>query len=86
MADDVHVAQADDASVLDRFPMRDEDGEVRREFVGEIARAIQAADTPFLPLDLVQRLHAAAGGGDAIACSGGRDHFIAGSWPSPLKV
>ena len=58
MADDVDVAQAADASVLDRFPMRDEDGEVRREFVGEIARAIQAADTPFLR-ELVAELHEA---------------------------
>ena len=35
-------------SVLDRLPMRDEDGEIRHEFVEEIARAIHAADTPFL--------------------------------------
>jgi magnesium transporter len=58
MADDVDVALAGDASVLDRLPMRDEDGEVRREFVEEIARAIHAADTPFLR-ELVAELHEA---------------------------
>ena len=31
-------------SVLDRLPMRDEDGQIRHEFVEEIARAIEAAD------------------------------------------
>jgi len=44
--------------VLDRLPMRAEDGEIRREFVDEIARAIHAADTPFLRT-VVAELHEA---------------------------
>jgi magnesium transporter len=47
MAEDLDVARPA-GSVLDRLPMRAEDGEIRREFVDEIARAIHAADTPFL--------------------------------------
>jgi magnesium transporter len=47
MAEDIDVAQPA-AAVLDRLPMRAEDGEIRHEFVEEIARAIHAADTPFL--------------------------------------
>ena len=61
MADDVDVAQPADAahgSVLDRLPMRDEDGELRPEFVEEIARAVQAADAPFLR-EIVAELHEA---------------------------
>ena len=40
-------------------------------------------DTPFLPLDLAQRLAAAvlAGAPAAMAASGGRRHPIAGLWP-----
>ncbi len=48
MADDMDVANSADASVLDRLPMRDEDGHVRPEFVEEISGAIDAADTAFL--------------------------------------
>ncbi len=44
--------------VLDRLPMRDEDGEIRHEFVEEIARAIHAADTPLLRA-VVAELHEA---------------------------
>ena len=40
MAEDVDVAGPAAAPVLDRLPMRDENGEIRREFVEEIARAI----------------------------------------------
>jgi magnesium transporter len=61
MADDVDVAQPADAphgSVLDRLPMRDEDGELRPEFVEQIARAVQAADAPFLR-EIVAELHEA---------------------------
>ncbi|MEA2823515.1 MAG: magnesium transporter [Bradyrhizobium sp.] len=59
MADDVDVAQSvADASVLDRFPMRDEDGELRPEFVEKISAAIQAADAPFLR-EIVAELHEA---------------------------
>jgi len=55
MAEHVDVA---DEPVLDRFPMREEDGEIRREFVEEIARAIQAVDAPFLRA-VVAELHEA---------------------------
>src|SRR3984885_13650638 len=61
MADDVDVAQPADApreSVLDRLPMRDEDGDIRSEFVEQIARAVQAADAPFLR-EIVAELHEA---------------------------
>src|SRR5216683_2986158 len=58
MADDVDVANSADASVLDRLPMRDEDGHVRPEFVEEISGAIEAADTAFLRA-IVAELHEA---------------------------
>ncbi|SHH46498.1 magnesium transporter [Bradyrhizobium erythrophlei] len=57
MAEDLDVAQPV-VSVLDRLPMRAEDGEIRREFVDEIARAIHAADKPFLRA-VVAELHEA---------------------------
>jgi len=55
MAEHVDVA---DEPVLDRFPMREEGGEIRREFVEEIARAIKADDAPFLRA-VVAELHEA---------------------------
>jgi len=58
MADDVDVANSADASVLDRLPMRDEDGHVRPEFVEEISGAIDTADTAFLRA-IVAELHEA---------------------------
>src|SRR5215475_15572643 len=45
-------------SVLDRFPMRNEDGEIRREFIDEMTRAIKADDAPFLRA-VVAELHEA---------------------------
>jgi magnesium transporter len=45
-------------SVLDRFPMRGEDGEIRREFIDEIARAIKADDASLLRA-VVAELHEA---------------------------
>jgi molybdopterin-guanine dinucleotide biosynthesis protein A len=43
------------------------------------------ADTPFLPLDLVARLAAARGAGQAaIAASGGALHPVVGLWPCAL--
>src|SRR4051794_2899503 len=61
MADDVEIAgTADPAhqSVLDRFPMRDEDGELRAEFVEQISRAIEISDTALLR-GIVAELHEA---------------------------
>jgi magnesium transporter len=45
-------------AVLDRFPMRGEDGEIRREFIDEMTRAIKADDAPFLRA-VVAELHEA---------------------------
>src|SRR6202165_4630397 len=58
MAENKEVAQSAEASVLDRLPMRDEDGEIRHEFVEEIARAIHASETPLLRA-IVAELHEA---------------------------
>jgi magnesium transporter len=58
MADNMDVAHPSDVPVVDHLPMRDENGEIRREFVEEIARAIQAANTPFLRA-IVAELHEA---------------------------
>src|ERR1700724_4723784 len=49
---------AADTSGLDHLPMRDEDGQIRREFVEEIARAIHAAEVPLLRA-VVAELHEA---------------------------
>ena len=51
MAEDIDVAQADEAravrgSVLDPLRMRDEEGQLRHEFVEEIARAIAFLASP----------------------------------------
>jgi magnesium transporter len=58
MAEDIDVAQPADAAVLDRLPMRNEDGQIRHEFVEEIARAIHATDAAFLR-EVVAELHEA---------------------------
>jgi magnesium transporter len=59
MADDVDVAQpAAHESVLDRLPMRDEDGDIRPEFVEKVSAAVQAADAAFLR-EIVAELHEA---------------------------
>jgi magnesium transporter len=47
MAEDIDVAGPNE-SMLEQLPMRDEDGEIRREFVEEISRAIRAEDAAFL--------------------------------------
>jgi magnesium transporter len=71
MAEDMDVAHSAEASVLDRFPMRDEDGEIRVEFVDQITRCIKANDTPFLR-EVVAELHE-ADLGDLIAALGPDD-------------
>ena len=58
MADDVDVAQPAHESVLDRLPMRDEDGDIRPEFVEKVSAAVQAADAAFLR-EIVAELHEA---------------------------
>jgi magnesium transporter len=58
MAEDIDVAQPVGTDVLDRTPMRDEEGQLRHEFVDEITRAIHAADRPLL-CEVVAELHEA---------------------------
>src|ERR1700716_4119919 len=58
MADDVDLAHSADAPVLERLPMRDENGEIRREFVEDISRAIRVADAASLSA-IVAELHEA---------------------------
>jgi len=58
MAETIDAAQIADASVLDRLPMRDQDGRIRGEFVAAIASAIHAANAAFLRV-VVAELHEA---------------------------
>src|SRR3954470_8366577 len=62
MAEKIDVAQAEaqpaQGSGLDHLPMRDDEGQLRHEFVEEITRAIQAADRPML-CEVVAELHEA---------------------------
>jgi magnesium transporter len=58
MADDTDVAHPDEASLLDRHPMRDDEGQIRPEFVEEITRAIRASDAASLRA-IVAELHEA---------------------------
>ena len=69
MAEQIDAAA--DTSGLDHLPMRDEDGEIRREFVEEIARAIHAAEVPLLRA-VVAELHE-ADLGDLIGALEGED-------------
>jgi len=61
MADDVDLAQSDapeELSALDKMPMRNDEGDIRPEFVEAISRAVQVADTAFLK-EIVGELHEA---------------------------
>ena len=58
MAEDLDVAHPADAQVLDRLPMRGEDGEIRPDFVADISRAIHAVNTALLRA-VVAELHEA---------------------------
>jgi magnesium transporter len=60
MADDVDVTHpaAGPDSVLELDPMRDEDGDIRPEFVARISRAVQEGDAAFLR-EIVAELHEA---------------------------
>ncbi|UFS78375.1 magnesium transporter [Tardiphaga sp. 37S4] len=61
MADDVDLAQSvapEELSALDRMPMRNDDGDIRPEFVEAISHAVQVADTAFLK-EIVGELHEA---------------------------
>jgi magnesium transporter len=58
MAEPMDAAHQADASVLGRFPMRAENGEIRPEFVEQITRGIEAKDAPLLRA-VVAELHEA---------------------------
>jgi len=58
MADDTDVAHPEETSLIDRHPMRDDEGQIRPEFVEEITRAIRAGDAAFLR-GIVGELHEA---------------------------
>jgi magnesium transporter len=58
MDEQMDVAPSAETSVLDHVPMRNEDGEIRHEFVEEIARAIAAGDEASLRA-IVAELHEA---------------------------
>jgi magnesium transporter len=58
MAEDVDVAGPAAAPVLDRLPMRDENGEIRREFVEQITRDIRETNADLLR-EIVAELHEA---------------------------
>jgi magnesium transporter len=59
MADEVDVAaETGRQSLLDRLPMRDEDGGLRSEFVEKVSAAIKLPDAPFLR-EIVADLHEA---------------------------
>ncbi|MBR0752766.1 magnesium transporter [Bradyrhizobium jicamae] len=58
MAEDIDVARPAATDLLDRIPMRNEEGELRHEFVEEIANAIHEADRPLL-CEVVAELHEA---------------------------
>src|SRR5205085_8613550 len=57
MAENTDVAPPE-ATLLDRHPMRDEEGQIRQDFVDEITRAIKAKDASFLR-GIVGELHEA---------------------------
>ncbi|MGM4918549.1 magnesium transporter [Tardiphaga sp. 813_E8_N1_3] len=61
MADDVDLAQSvvpEELSALDKMPMRNDEGDIRPEFVEAISHAVQVADTAFLK-EIVGELHEA---------------------------
>jgi magnesium transporter len=58
MAGDIDVAHPAGPGVIDPLPMRDENGEIRHEFVADIAHAIHADNTPLLRA-IVAELHEA---------------------------
>jgi magnesium transporter len=57
MVEETDIAPAE-ASVLERLPMRNEEGDIRPEFIEEITRCIRAEDAKFLR-EVVAELHEA---------------------------
>jgi magnesium transporter len=58
MVEETDVAPPAEASILERLPMRNEEGEIRPEFIEEIARCIRAGEAEFLR-EVVAELHEA---------------------------
>src|SRR6201996_6053576 len=58
MVEETDVAPLAEASILERLPMRDEEGDIRSEFIDEITRRIKADDATFLR-EVVAELHEA---------------------------
>src|SRR6201999_2908172 len=71
MADDMDIARSADVPILDHLPMRDDNGEIRPDFVAEITRAIHDVNAPLLRT-IVAELHE-ADLGDLIAALGPED-------------
>src|ERR1700754_3035887 len=58
MVEETDIALPAESSILERLPMRNEEGEIRPEFIEEIARCIKANDATFLR-EVVAELHEA---------------------------
>src|SRR5580700_3450555 len=58
MVDETDTALPAEASILERLPMRNEEGDIRPEFIEEITRCIKADDAKFLR-EIVAELHEA---------------------------
>ncbi len=58
MVDETDTAPPADTSILERLPMRNEEGDIRPEFIEEITRCIKADDATFLR-EVVAELHEA---------------------------
>ncbi len=58
MVDETDTARPAEASILERLPMRNEEGDIRPEFIEEITRCIRADDATFLR-EVVAELHEA---------------------------
>ena len=58
MVEETDVAPPAEASILERLPMRKEEGDIRPEFIEEITRCIRAEDARFLR-EVVAELHEA---------------------------
>jgi magnesium transporter len=58
MVEETDVASPAEATILERLPMRGEEGRIRPEFIEEIARCIKADDAAFLR-EIVAELHEA---------------------------
>src|ERR1700742_2225690 len=58
MVEETDTAPPAEASILERLPMRNEEGEIRPEFIEEIARCIKANDATFVR-EVVAELHEA---------------------------